>query len=150
MAAVEKLLTNSLGKANSIRDIVFSEYDSMGSSLRLLILTDYIRKEYEKAIGNPEATIASLGVLPFFEMLRRENEKKHKTIRLGVLCGSVVIIPAEAKEALLQQTDAKIKLTFSAIGSLSENDYLKVTVTGTRTPSPQLLLPFLPRAQCRF
>ena len=79
-AAVEKLLTNSLGKANSIRDIVFSEYDSMGSSLRLLILTDYIRKEYEKAIGNPEATIASLGVLPFFEMLRRENEKKHKTI----------------------------------------------------------------------
>ena len=129
-AAVEKLLTNSLGKANSIRDIVFSEYDSMGSSLRLLILTDYIRKEYEKAIGNPEATIASLGVLPFFEMLRRENEKKHKTIRLGVLCGSVVIIPAEAKEALLQQTDAKIKLTFSAIGSLSENDYLKVTATG--------------------
>ena len=79
-AAVEKLLTNSLGKANSIRDIVFSEYDSMGSSLRLLILTDYIRKEYEKAIGNPEATIASLGVLPFFEMLRRENEKQHKAI----------------------------------------------------------------------
>ena len=116
-AAVEKLLTNSLGKANSIRDIVFSEYDSMGSSLRLLILTDYIRKEYEKAIGNPEATIASLGVLPFFEMLRRENEKQHKVIRLGVLCGSVVIIPAEAKEALLLQTDAKIKLTFSAIGS---------------------------------
>lgn len=129
-AAVEKLLTNSLGKANSIRDIVFSEYDSMGSSLRLLILTDYIRKEYEKAIGNPEATIASLGVLPFFEMLRRENEKQHKVIRLGVLCGSVVIIPAEAKEALLLQTDAKIKLTFSAIGSLSENDYLKVTATG--------------------
>ena len=129
-AAVEKLLTNSLGKANSIRDIVFSEYDSMGSSLRLLILTDYIRKEYEKAIGNPEATIASLGVLPFFEMLRRENEKQHKAIRLGVLCGSVVIIPAEAKETLLQQTDAKIKLTFSAIGSLSENDYLKVTATG--------------------
>lgn len=30
-AAVEKLLTNSLGKANSIRDIVFSEYDSMGA-----------------------------------------------------------------------------------------------------------------------
>lgn len=39
----------------------------MGSSLRLLILTDYIRKEYEKAIGNPEATIASLGVLPFLK-----------------------------------------------------------------------------------
>lgn len=110
-AAVEKLLTNSLGKANSIRDIVFSEYDSMGSSLRLLILTDYIRKEYEKAIGNPEATIASLGVLPFLKC-SAEKMKKHKTIRLGVLCGSVVIIPAEAKEALLQQTDAKSNSRF--------------------------------------
>lgn len=129
-AAIEKLLTNSLGKANSIRDIVFSEYESMGSSLRLLILTDYIRKEYEKAVGNPDANIASLGVLPFFEMLRRENEKQNKNIRLGVLCGSVIIIPAEAKEALLQEAGDKIRLTFSAVGSLPENDYLKVTATG--------------------
>ena len=49
-AAVEKMLTNSLGKCNSIRDIVFHEYETSGQNLRLLVLTDYIRKEYEKAI----------------------------------------------------------------------------------------------------
>ena len=80
-AAVEKLLTNSLGKANSIRDIVFSEYDSMGSSLRLLILTDYIRKEYEKAIGNPEATIASLGVLPPGKRKATQNHPARCSVR---------------------------------------------------------------------
>lgn len=64
-AAVEKLLTNSLGKANSIRDIVFSEYDSMGSSLRLLILTDYIRKEYEKQSAIPKRRSRPSAFFPF-------------------------------------------------------------------------------------
>ena len=38
----------------------------------------------------------------FFEMLRRDNEKKNEQIRFGVLCGTIVIIPAEAREALEQ------------------------------------------------
>ena len=91
------MLTNSLGKCNSIRDIVFHEYETSGQNLRLLVLTDYIRKEYEKTIGNTEYDVNSLGVLPFFEMLRRENEKKYKQIRFGVLCGTIVIIPGGGK-----------------------------------------------------
>ena len=63
---------------------------------------------------------------------------------------SVVIIPAEAKEALLQQTDAKIKLTFSAIGSLSENDYLKVTATGDAHALTAAVTAIFAQAQCRF
>ena len=47
-AAVEKMLTNSLGKCNSIRDIVFHEYETSGQNLRLLVLTDYIRKKNMK------------------------------------------------------------------------------------------------------
>ena len=129
-AAVEKMLTNSLGKCNSIRDIVFHEHETSGQNLRLLVLTDYIRKEYEKAIGNTEYDVNSLGVLPFFEMLRRENEKKNKQIRFGVLCGSIVIIPAEAKEALEQEIGTSGKVTFGRIGNLSETDYLKVTAVG--------------------
>ena len=129
-AAVEKMLTNSLGKCNSIRDIVFHEYETSGQNLRLLVLTDYIRKEYEKAIGNTEYDVNSLGVLPFFEMLRRENEKKNKQIRFGVLCGTIVIIPAEAKEALEQEIGTSGKVTFSRIGNLPETDYLKVTAVG--------------------
>lgn len=129
-AAVEKMLTNSLGKCNSIRDIVFHEHETSGQNLRLLVLTDYIRKEYEKAIGNTEYDVNTLGVLPFFEMLRRENEKKNKQIRFGVLCGSIVIIPAEAKEALEQEIGTSGKVTFGRIGNLSETDYLKVTAVG--------------------
>lgn len=129
-AAVEKMLTNSLGKCNSIRDIVFHEHETSGQNLRLLVLTDYIRKEYEKAIGNTEYDVNSLGVLPFFEMLRRENEKKNKQIRFGVLCGSIVIIPAEAKEALEQEIGTSGKVTFGRIGNLSETDYLKVAAVG--------------------
>lgn len=50
-------------------------------------------------------------------MLRRENEKKYKQIRFGVLCGTIVIIPAEAKDALEQEigTSGKLRSVGSAI-----------------------------------
>lgn len=135
-AALEKLLTNSKGKANSIRDIVFHEYQSIGKNLRLLILTDYIRKEYEKAVGNPMQDIRALGVLPFFEMLRREVEEKmpgassEQKLRLGVLCGTIVVIPAEAKEALEKEVEGIGTVSFCKIGALEETDYVKVNAVG--------------------
>ncbi len=125
-AGIEKLLTNSKGKANSICDIVAHEYSSLGNGLRLLILTDYIRKEYENAIGNPEQEVNSLGVIPFFEMLRRKNN----TVRLGILCGTLVVIPAEAKDALLKEVEGIGKITFSPIGALAQTDYVKVSAVG--------------------
>ena len=48
----------------------------------------------------------------------------------GVLCGTIVIIPAEAKDALEQEIGTSGKVTFSRIGNLSETDYLKVTAVG--------------------
>lgn len=129
-AAIEKLLTNSLGKCNSIRDIVFHEYQTTGDALRLLVLTDYIRKEYEKSLGNEESDVNALGVLPFFEMLRRENAKKGGHVRFGVLCGTIVIIPAEARKALEREVADCGKVTFSKVGNLEKSDYLKVTAVG--------------------
>lgn len=129
-AAIEKLLTNSLGKCNSIRDIVFHEYQTTGDALRLLVLTDYIRKEYEKSLGNEESDVNAFGVLPFFEMLRRENAKKGGHVRFGVLCGTIVIIPAEAREALEREVADCGKVTFSKVGNLEKSDYLKVTAVG--------------------
>lgn len=137
-AAVEKMLIHSKGKANSIRDIVLHEYQTTGKELRLLILTDYIRKEYEKAVGVPEADINALGVLPFFEMLRREAEAGASgsaldggdKIRIAVLCGTIVVIPAEAKAALEKEIEGIGKVTYSTIGALAETDYLKVEAVG--------------------
>ena len=129
-AAIEKLLTSSKGKINSIMDIVQSEYSDMGSKLRMLILTDYIRKEYEKAIGDDRAEILSLGVLPFFENIRREFAKKNAAPKLGVLCGTMVIIPASAKDSLLTAIGDKGSVTFGQLGSLSDEEYVKVIPTG--------------------
>lgn len=55
--ALEKMMVNSMGKCDSIREITFAEYESMHSSLRLLILTDYIRKEYESALGDESKNV---------------------------------------------------------------------------------------------
>ncbi len=126
---IEKMLTNSLGKINSIKEIVFNEYESMGEELRLLILTDFIRKEYEKNIGKPETDVNACGVLPFFEMLRRESIARGKEISLGVLCGTVVIIPAKAKEMLEKEISGIGNVTYSSFG-LFPQDYLKVTAVG--------------------
>lgn len=126
---IEKLLISSKGKCKSIRDIVAHEYGNMGKQLRLLVLTDYIRKEYEKAAGDLEKDVNALGVLPFFEQLRRENTGR-SGLRLGVLCGTIVIIPAEAKAALEEAVGDAGKITFSSVGKLEEQDYLKVTAVG--------------------
>ncbi len=126
--SIEKLLTTSKGKCESIKEIVAHEYQTDGKELRLLVLTDYIRKEYEKALGTQD-DVTALGVIPFFEQLRR-SVGTETDLRIGVLCGTIVIIPAEAKEALVQAVGDSGKITFSKIGNLSEEDYVKVNVVG--------------------
>lgn len=126
--SIEKLLTTSKGKCKSIQDIVAHEYSSTGKDLRLLVLTDYIRKEYEKAVGTTE-DVTSLGVIPFFEQLRR-SVGTDTDLRLGVLCGTIVIIPAEAKDALVEAVGDSGKITFSSVGNLPETDYVKVNTIG--------------------
>ncbi len=129
--AVEKLLVSSKGKANSIRDIVLHEYAAAGDRLRLLLLTDYIRAEYEKAVGDTEGEINALGVLPFFELLRRAASAQNQNrLRLGILCGTIVVIPTEAKEALLSVTKGVGNVTFEGFGASGTKEYLKVCASG--------------------
>ena len=101
--ATERLLVSSAGKCESIRRIVMREYETMGGGLRLLLLTDYIRREYLPALGDSEQDIGKIGVLPLFELLRREAAARGLPLRLAVLCGSLVAIPAETKAAFLKK-----------------------------------------------
>ena len=96
--AIEKMLINSVGKCESIKEIVNYEYKTMKQELRLLILTDYIRKEYERALGDESKDVNNLGVLPFFEQLRRDSAKNKTAIKFGVLCGTMIIIPRMLKQ----------------------------------------------------
>lgn len=133
--SIEKLLTNSRGKLKSIREIAAAEYESMGKGLNLLILTDYIRREYEKAVGDPDRPAEKIGAVPLFEMLRRELEAE---IRLGVVCGELMILPSEASEFLTDTAkrilgdSSKLQLEEMKNRSGTALGYAKVTVRGKK------------------
>lgn len=128
--AIEKMLINSVGKCESIKEIVNYEYKTMKQELRLLILTDYIRKEYERALGDESKDVNNLGVLPFFEQLRRDSAKNKTAIKFGVLCGTMIIIPKDAQTALIELVEEPSKISFHQIGKL--DDYVKVEISGNR------------------
>lgn len=90
---ISNLLTSSINKLNSIKEIVDLEYNQLGKDLRLVILSDYIRKEYFINESENNLELNKMGVIPIFEKLRRENIE-HK--KIGVLTGSLIIIPKNA------------------------------------------------------
>ncbi|MFD2034979.1 DEAD/DEAH box helicase family protein [Belliella marina] len=89
-------LTSSISKLNGIKEIVDFEYGNLGKDLRLVILSDFIRKEF--FINAPENNLElnKIGVIPIFEKLRRENRANKK---IAVLTGSMIIIPLTAYAA---------------------------------------------------
>lgn len=92
---VNRHLSSSISKLKSIEAIVDFEYCKLGSDLRMVILTDYIRKEFLVNTSTHDLELNKLGVLPIFETLRRNNGNK----KLGILTGSIVIIPQTAMPA---------------------------------------------------
>lgn len=121
------LLRQSAGKLNSICEISMHEYANLGDNLRLLILTDYIRKEYISQIGQESNSVMRLGVLPIFDVLRQATKAEGKSLKIGVLCGSLVLIPTEAKGALLRSLGSH-QVTLTPFAGLS--DYLEVKPMG--------------------
>lgn len=122
---IDQLLNQSLGKLNAVRDIFKAEHETLGSELRQLILTDFIRKDFEAHLGNPEVQYSQLGVLPYFEVLRRELVEQQLDVPMAVLTGSLVIIPSGVKSRLEVFFGAD-KITFQTVGQLDEKDYVKV------------------------
>ncbi|WP_430816835.1 DEAD/DEAH box helicase family protein [Carboxylicivirga sp. RSCT41] len=94
---ISRALSTSISKLQSIDDIVDIEHDILGSDLRMVILTDYIRKEFLVSEQNNNLALNKIGVLPIFEKLRRTNERNMK---LGILSGSLIIIPKTALNPL--------------------------------------------------
>ena len=128
---LDQLLNQSLGKLNAVREIFKAEYETLGSKLRQLILTDFIRKDFETHLGNPEVQYSQLGVLPYFEVLRRELVEQQLDVPVAVLTGSLVIIPTAVKPRLEAIFGAD-KITFQPVGQLDENDYVKVRLVGSQ------------------
>ncbi len=122
---LQKYFINSIGKLDSIVSIVKSEYACMHSKLRMVILTDYLRKEYLE-IDNPK--INKIGVFPILIKLLNENIN----INIGVLTGSIFMIPKVKKDKLLELAVSegidKDKIIFQEVNTI--NDYLVVKSIG--------------------
>lgn len=86
--ALRRDLISSVGKLESIKMIAQMEYQTMGNQLRMLILTDYIKKENRNKIATEES-FHSIHVVSIFETIRRAND----TVNIGVLSGNLIILP---------------------------------------------------------
>ncbi|UOE50029.1 DEAD/DEAH box helicase family protein [Mucilaginibacter sp. SMC90] len=101
---VTGLLSSSISKLESIKQIVDFEYQHLKHDLRMVILTDYIRKEYYANTVQNNIELNKIGVITIFEKLRREN---NAGIKIGVLTGSLVIIPRSAYPAFETLTEGQ-------------------------------------------
>ncbi|WP_432412200.1 DEAD/DEAH box helicase family protein [Rasiella sp. SM2506] len=90
-------LAQSPSKLKSIVEIVKMESENLKSGLRMVVLSDYIRKEFLEVQHTQSITeINKLGVVPIFQFVRNAIEKEAdfplKQEKLGVLTGSLIII----------------------------------------------------------
>jgi len=90
---VTNFLKSSISKLNGIKKIVDFEHKQLGKDLRMVILSDYIRKDFFVNTKDNNLELTKIGIIPIFEKLRRENIDDKK---IGVLTGSIIIIPKSA------------------------------------------------------
>lgn len=120
-------LTSSISKLNGIKEIVDFEYKQLGKDLRMVILSDFIRKEFFVNSEKNNIELNKIGIIPIFEKLRRESLDDKK---IGVLTGSMVIIPKSAYSAFEIQAN---KFGITKINSSPvpyDNNYILIHQTG--------------------
>ncbi|MFX1283471.1 MAG: DEAD/DEAH box helicase family protein [Promethearchaeota archaeon] len=128
---IERILKQSLSKLRSIVEIVDLESTHLRDSLRQVILTDYIRKEYLPKNPQDEVVINKIGVIPIFEEIRhflKSDLRGMNEPKLGVLTGSIIIIP-QISQFLFNQIieDEKIPLDRITITELKHDpNYLRI------------------------
>lgn len=99
--AIASILASSMGKLKGIQTIVRKEAETLGDGLRLVILTDYIKKNLINLIGGSQP-LGEMGAVPIFEGLRRETIPG---ARLGLVSGTLTILPDTALTALRRLAD---------------------------------------------
>lgn len=94
---LRKKLISSVGKLKSIEDITKGEAEAKKDSLRLLILTDYIKKESLSVIGS-NVKPDNVSIVSVFETVRLTG------VAVGALSGSLVILPNSCADVLRAKT----------------------------------------------
>lgn len=91
----DMLLKNS-GKLESINEIIKIEQKSLAEKLKLVVVTDYIKDEYYDIVNEDDINV--IGVVPIFRKILSENI----IVKMAVLTGTLIIIPTDLKEKLLE------------------------------------------------
>lgn len=117
----DRRLLQNVSKLESIEQIAKVEYDHLGDQLRMVILTDYIRKE----MLDSENPGHKLGVVPIFQLLHR---RLPKDCPIAVLTGSLVIIPKTVWPHLEALAKEK-RINISCKTLASDEDFVSVDVT---------------------
>ncbi|MBE8714746.1 DEAD/DEAH box helicase family protein [Sphingobacterium hungaricum] len=123
-SSISKVLGFSLGKLESIQQLVAFENKQLGSDLRMVILSDYVRKEFLVKSSENDLEINKMGVLPIFEKLRRAHGS---SIKLAVLTGSIVIIPLDAYQLFLARFPTNTNENTSVQSLLYDSGYVLVS-----------------------
>lgn len=110
-------LANSVGKLDSVVHIVRLESALLRGRLRMVILADYIK------LSDPGCT--TLGVVPIWRKLKDTPELD---ISLGVLCGSLILLPKGTMEGWRRRL-AQNGLAADAVaeGSFGDDNYVRLT-----------------------
>lgn len=122
---LKRALISSVGKLKSIETIVRAENDSLGDKLRLLVLTDYIKRENTDKIAT-DSEFLSVNCVSIFETIRRS----HPTLPIGVLSGSLVILPNACIPVQGCSRSIPLKNTEYSIVQLSGSNHDAVCMIG--------------------
>ena len=101
---VVRLMAGDRAKMHSICRIVEAEAKQLGGELRMVVLTDHIRAAELPQGPHTDFAPSKIGVAPIFEVLRRASPDGQT---IGVLTGTLVVLPTELVERLREQAEAR-------------------------------------------
>ncbi|MGJ4170398.1 DEAD/DEAH box helicase family protein [Corynebacterium jeikeium] len=134
---VNRILTHSAGKVRAVSDIAEEEVSAMSDNLRMVILADYVQRDYLSSVGTNDALV-HVGVIPIFEALRR---RVGGTTKIAAISGSVIVIP---RTALDEVKRFAVDLDGEVTAAKDLNDeYVEVRFSGgTRVSVPAITRAF--------
>ena len=134
---LNRILTHSAGKIRAVGDIAEEEVSAMSENLRMVILADYVQRDYLSSVGSDDALV-HVGVIPIFEALRR---RVGGTTKIAAISGSVIVIPRAALDEV-KRFAADLDGELTAAKDLND-EYVEVRFSGgTRVSVPAITRAF--------
>ena len=114
---IQRKISGSIAKIDSIEEITELEYNSLSTSLRMVILADLIKLN--------DTDSDSLGVVPIWKRLKN----KFRQIPIGVLCGSLILLPKTLEQNFkLHVKENGLTEDSLTVSSFNQDEaYIKIT-----------------------